>query len=222
MSEKLNLKELERKAWRSFYDDGLWDIYLGLLLGLMGASGLLDRSGLTEDAGMAIYIGLLVLVMLAFWAAKRFITVPRIGQVKFGRERKVRRFKTALVLFASVVFGLVVMLLATAARQNTAPDFPWQALMPALWALNMLVVFGAMGYFLDYERLYFIGLMYAITIPLNEILITLAEIRIGPYLFFVCGLLIVAVGIFFLIRFLRKYPVIQEGTHDQSPRQPTG
>jgi len=211
MSEKLNLKELERRAWRSFFDDGLWDIYLGLLLALMGISGLLDRSGLTEGAGMSIYIGLLAVVMAAFWAAKRFITVPRIGQVKFGRERKVRRIKTALVLFASVVFGLVVMLLASRARQDGSLEIFGSAFLPVVWAINMLVVFGAMGYFLDFERLYFIGLMYAITIPLNEILISLANVRIGPYLFFGCGSIIVAVGIFYLARFLQNYPVIQEG-----------
>ena len=81
--------------------------------------------------------------------------------------------------------------------------------MPAIWAINMLVVFGAMGYFLDFERLYFIGLMYAIAIPLNEILIALEVIRIGPYIFFVCGAITVAMGIFYLVRFLNNYPVIQ-------------
>ena len=77
MSEKLNLKELERKAWRSFFDDGLWDIFLGLLLASMGVSGLLDHSSLTDDWGMTIYIGLLVVIMLSFWLARRLITVPR-------------------------------------------------------------------------------------------------------------------------------------------------
>lgn len=222
MTEKLNLKELERKAWRSFFDDGLWDIYLGLLLGSMGVSGLLDRSSLTEAWGMTLYIGLLVLIMLAFWAAKRFITVPRIGRVKFGQQRKVRRFKTALVLFASVVFGLVVMLLTTNnGRDSITPSFS-SALMPVLWAVNMLVVFGAMGYFLDFERLYFIGLMYAITIPLNEILISSTGLRIGPTLFLASGALVVAMGVFYLLRFLRNYPTLREGANDNSHHQPAG
>jgi hypothetical protein len=211
MTDKLNLKELERRAWRSFFDDGLWDIYLGLLLGSMGISGLLDRSSLTEDAGMSIYIGLLAVIVLAFWGAKRFDTVPRIGKVKFGHERKVRRIKTALVLFASVVFGLVVMLLVSSGQREAAPQEPWGALMPALWSINMLIVFGAMGYFLDFERLYFIGLMYAIVIPVNEVLINLAGIRIGPYLFLGCGSIIVVMGIFYLLRFMRSYPVLREG-----------
>ena len=97
MSEKLNLKELERKAWRSFFDDGLWDIYLGLLLALLGVSAFLDRLELTEAVVMGIYIGLLIVVMLGMWAAKRFITVPRLGRVKFGAERQKRRKKTSLV-----------------------------------------------------------------------------------------------------------------------------
>jgi hypothetical protein len=211
MSEKLNLKELERKAWRSFFDDGLWDIYLGLLLGLMGISGLLDRSGLSESWAMGIYIGLLALVMLAFWASKRFITVPRIGLVKFGRARKVRRIKTALVLFTSVVFGLVVLQVTTAIKHGAAPNIPWGTLLPAIWALNMLVVFGLMGYFLDFQRLYFIGLLYAITIPLNEILLKQTGVKFGPYLFLAFGIIIVVVGIVYLIRFLQNYPVIREG-----------
>ena len=31
MSTQLNLKEIERKAFRSTYQDGLWDIHLGLI-----------------------------------------------------------------------------------------------------------------------------------------------------------------------------------------------
>ena len=98
MSEKLNLKELERKAWRSFFDDGLWDIYLGLLLALMGVSAFMGRMELSEVTHMGIYIGLLIIIMLLMWAAKRFITVPRIGRVKFGAERQKRRIKRSLVL----------------------------------------------------------------------------------------------------------------------------
>ncbi len=32
MSAELNLKEIERKAFQSAYQDGLWDIYYGLIV----------------------------------------------------------------------------------------------------------------------------------------------------------------------------------------------
>ena len=212
MSEKLNLKELERKAWRSFFDDGLWEIYLGVLLALMGVSSFMDSLKLTEATHMGIYISLLIIVMLGFWAAKRFITVPRIGRVKFGTERKKRRIKTSLVLFASVVFGFILFLvLDGVARGDISRDLPWKVIVPAAWALNMLLVFGLMGYFLEFERLYFIGLVYAIVLPLDAILQKAAEMRIAPYMFVCAGFIIVAVGIIYLRRFLRNYPAIQEG-----------
>jgi hypothetical protein len=208
MSEKINLKELERKAWRSFYDDGLWDIYFGMLLAFMGAGRLLDQMNLTEGQTMGIYIGLQVVALAGFLLAKRFLTVPRIGQVKFGSARKTRRLKTTLVLFISVVVGLVVMLVTGAVRKN--PDMlgiVWQTLIPAVWAINVLVVFGLMGYFLEFERLYFIGLLYAIPLPLDAILRAQAGIRIGMWLFFGLGLLIVVVGTIYLFRFLRDHPL---------------
>lgn len=212
MSEKLNLKELEGRAWRSFFDDGLWDIYLGLLLALMGVSAFMNTLELTETMHMGIYIGLLIVVMLGFWAAKRFITVPRIGRVKFGADRKKRRIKTSLVLFASVVFGFILfLLLGGVARGDISRALPWDVIVPAAWALNMLLVFGLMGYFLQFERLYFIGLLYAIVLPLDFILRKTTELRFAPYMFFAAGSLIILVGIIFLRRFLQNYPVIQEG-----------
>ena len=212
MSEKLNLKELERKAWRSFFDDGLWDIYLGLLLALMGVSAFMNSLDLTEGVHMGIYIGLLIFTMLGFWAAKRYITVPRIGRVKFGSERKKRRIKTSLVLFASVVFGFILFLaLGGVARGDVSRALPWDVIVPAAWALNMLLVFGLMGYFLEFERLYFIGLVYAIVLPLDAILQKTTELRIVPYMFLFAGLLIVAVGVIYLTRFLRNFPVRGEG-----------
>jgi hypothetical protein len=36
MSQSISLKELERKAFRSTFQDGLWDMYLGFLLLMMG------------------------------------------------------------------------------------------------------------------------------------------------------------------------------------------
>jgi hypothetical protein len=211
MSEKLNLKELERKAWRSFFDDGLWDIYLGLLLALMGVSAFMGNMELTEATHMGIYIGLLIVVMLGFWAAKRFITVPRIGRVKFGTERRKRRIKTSLVLFASVVFGFILFLvLGGVARGDISRALPWDVIVPAAWALNMLLVFGLMGYFLEFERLYFIGLVYAIVLPLDSILRKATELRIVPYMFVIAGFIIIAVGVVYLIRFLRNYSVMQE------------
>jgi len=36
MNNQLNLKELERKAFRSTYQDGLWDVQFGFIVICMG------------------------------------------------------------------------------------------------------------------------------------------------------------------------------------------
>jgi len=53
MSQTINLKELERKAWRSVFQDGLWDIFLGLLLLAMAIGALLSDIGVPEAWPMA-------------------------------------------------------------------------------------------------------------------------------------------------------------------------
>ncbi|MFQ6618861.1 MAG: hypothetical protein ACE5QV_09260 [Fidelibacterota bacterium] len=98
---KINLKELERKAFRSTYQDGLWDIYIGLII--ISLSFFLFRSA----TGYSPLNILLMLVSFCtayalFWAGKRFITLPRMGQVKFG-EKRVRRKKTMMIILGVVV-----------------------------------------------------------------------------------------------------------------------
>ena len=56
MTEPLNLKEIEKKAWRSTFEDGLWDIYLGSLFFIMGVSPLL-RIHKVKVSGMILKAG---------------------------------------------------------------------------------------------------------------------------------------------------------------------
>ena len=89
-------------------------------------------------------------------------------------------------------------------------ELPWDIIIPAAWALNMLLVFGLMGYFLDFERMYFIGLVYAVVLPLDFLLRNAIGTHIKPYMFFIACSLIALVGVVYLVRFLRNYPVLRE------------
>ena len=208
MTEQLDLKSLEKKAWKSFFDDGLWDIYLGLLLGLMGLSGALDKTALSEDQVMMIYLGLMFLVLAAFWLGKKFITAPRIGRVKFKAKK---RRKISAVLFASVIVGLISWWFA-ASMTNVSPEqrASFKTLFPLIYALNALLVFGAIAYFTSFERLYFIGLMFALPVPLNQWLYDSYEINLDYILFIVPTAIIVAIGVWYFVRFLKAYPRVQE------------
>jgi hypothetical protein len=220
MSERINLKEVERKAWRSFFQDGLWDIYLGLLLLGMGSSSLGRYVGLPEESGWSLLPNLIwaIVSMLILWVGKRFVTVPRMGRVKLGPKGKARKRKTRVLLTASVLVGVVVFAIALVARGNPPRRLNLAVVFPAVYALNMLVVFSLGAYFLDFARLYLIGVMYALPVPLLITLDEIAGIDIGFGAFAAPAAVILLIGMVLFIRFLRDYPVPEEAPPTEGGR----
>ena len=210
MSQTINLKELELKAWRSVFQDGLWDIYLGLLLLAMAVSALLSDVGFSESLGMTILIGLEVLAMLVLWVGKKLITVPRMGRVKFGPKRKAKLNWVRVVLFISVLVGAGVFLAGLAMRSNRPEWLNAAFFFPAAWVVNMIIVFSLGGYFLDFNRLYLIGLMYALPVPLDILFRKFADIDLSFIAFGVPAMVILIIGLVVFTRFLRDYPLLPE------------
>jgi len=205
MTQNVDLKALEKKAWRSVFQDGLWDIFLGLLLMAFGLSAWLDRQALSESMRMGIYIGAEVVAMVVLFAGKRFITIPRMGTVKFGAERRKRRNIVRLLLFISVLVGLAMWFLASSLMNKDGSLLSGKWFFPMVWVLNMLMVFGLGAYFLEYERLYIIGFLYALAIPLDVVIKAVAKVDLDIYIFLAGGLIILIMGIAYLVRFIRDY-----------------
>ena len=204
-----NMNDIERKVWMRYFQDGLWDLYLGTLLLIMGLGSLLTGYGLTELQSMIIYIAALVVVMLLFFAAKRFISRPRIGTIKPGPKAKARKRKARLLAFISVAVGLVLFFVATLAYTGDfGQGLNFGIILPAIWAVNMLVIFGLGAYFLEFDRLYLIGFMYAIAVPLDIILKEAAGIDIGYWAFALPASVVLAIGAVVFICFLRDNPVL--------------
>jgi hypothetical protein len=212
MSQNVNLKELERKAWTSYFQDGLWDIYLGLLLLAMAVSALLSDVGFSESWGMTILIGLEVLAVLVLWVGKKLITVPRMGRVKFGPKRKAKLSWVMVILFISVLVGAGVFLVASAMRGNRPGWLNAAFFAPAVWVVNALVVFSLGAYFLDFSRLYLIGVMYALAMPLDIVFRKVTDIDLSFIAFGIPAMVILIVGLVMLARFLRDYPISAAGT----------
>ncbi len=213
MSEKINLKELQRKAWRSMFQDGIWDIFLGLLLLNIAAFTLTDAFVSNDDTQIMLYIGGEVIALLLLWAGKRFITVPRMGRANFGQYGKVRRSKVKLILFATVLMGLIILLIFEGlSNKGQIAGFPRKYFAAGGWVLTAMLAFGLAGYFLDFKRLYLIGFMYALPFPLD---ILVREVwQTDQWVFFIYSipaLIILLVGLFYFFRFLKNYPVLQEG-----------
>lgn len=211
MSEQLNIEQIERKVWMSFFADGLWDIYLGLLLLALGVNHFMSASDMPESQVLPIFIGLEVVAMLVLWFGKRLITRPRMGSVRLGQKAKVRRMKVRVLLLFSVVVGLILFVMAIVGYRQGADIRTIKFIMPAVWAANMLLVFGLAGYILHYSRLYVVAVMYALPVPLDFVLSELSGQDVGAWIFLVPAAIILGMGGLVFGRFLRDYPVLAAG-----------
>ena len=210
MPRNINLKELEQEAWKSVFQDGLWYIYLGLLLLAMAIGDLLSDIGVPKAWYIAIYSAFLVLPMWVQWAGRRFITLPRMGRVKFGSKRKAKLNWVRVVLFLSVLVGAGVFVTGLAVCSNRPEGLNTALVFPVAWVVNMIIVFSLGAYFLDFSRLYLIGLMYALAVPLDIVFRKFSDIDLSFIAFGAPAMVILIVGLVVFARFLRDYPLLPE------------
>lgn len=206
MSQDINLKEIERKAYLSYHQDGLLDIFLGLGI-------LIFAIGMATDT--AAYIGgLLGALVIPLWAAaKRFITIPRLGLVKFGPERKIRIekekrfFRIFLAVTLLVGAGLFIPLYA-----KGIPPWLHAWLKKSIFApmgLIGVVGLGFLAYWKQINRYYAYAVLVLIAVFVRPFLTAPA-----PQYLISLGLIILLFGLAVLLRFLRNYPIPAEGALD--------
>jgi hypothetical protein len=209
MENQINLKEIEKRAFRSTYQDGLWDIYYGLIVVFMAI--FLDRpeEGFTSLNIILMLIGFAAAYGL-FFLAKRFITSPRLGQVKFGGVRK-KRNKIFAWVMGSFIFCQVILLgITTLGWLNPAFGERLSALIgghsneylfvsligSCIVGIGMLVS----AYFSEFLRGYYIAILMALAV----FLMLFYDQPVFPA---IIGALIIIPGVMLLVRFLRQYPL---------------
>jgi len=196
MAERISLKEVERRAWTSYFEDGLWDIFLGAILLIGGIRSVTDY----------VWYTLLILpLILVLPLGKRLITTPRLGHVKFGPSREAKQEKAMVALIISVLAIFALLLLG-----NSGLALPPKMLISPMMAVWIAVIFGALAYYLDFWRLFAYGLLFAI----SEVLWGLFGGYIGAMAQTIFGIGVLLIGLFVLARFLRKYPQPVEATSD--------
>jgi hypothetical protein len=188
MTVKIDLKKIEKKAWKSYHQDGLWDIFLGL----------------TGTTYLLSYILILIAAFIIFYGGKKYITIPRLGRAGFGIERKSKTKKTSIILTISVILGFIVFIIAATDVLPIIEKIHFGAIV---FGINAIIVFSLMAYYLDFNRLYLYGWFFGASIALSEISYNYVGYTydniIGFGLF--AGIMII-IGLAYLIRFIQKYP----------------
>lgn len=209
--QNIDLKQLERKVWTSFFEDGIWDICLGLWLMAMAVGALLSDSGVPEATQIPVYLSIMVVASLFLVLGKRFITVPLIGRVTFRAKGKTRIKKTIVLLAVSALVGLIAFsAVALNVKGSISKALPMDIFVPAIWVGNMIIVFSLAAYVLHYNRLYLIGVMFAVGVPLDIVFRELTHRDLSFVAFGLPAMVILLMGGIVLARFLRKYPKLEK------------
>jgi len=160
MSEKISLKDAERKVFQSTFADGLWDVLIGGFALEFSIAPLLSES-MGDFWSSVVFLPFFGLVYLAIWLTRKYVVTPRLGKVSFGlvRKKKLARITMVMLVINSLIaiLGIVAALLVErTAGGRTGGIF---GLFPTALGLFCLLGFSFTAYLLDYSRLYFYGLL---------------------------------------------------------------
>jgi hypothetical protein len=205
MTQDIDLKELEKKAYRSTFQDGVWDIYIGTLF--IGWSLRYFGIAFNSIIGLTIIIFYYSLTVLFFYIAKKFIIVPRMGFVKFGPKR--RADKRKIIIFTSInTIVLLIFFLLTLA--GIFQYFQFNVIIVPLLIGVCFIWFplSVVAYFLKYNRLFLYSLLGGLSFILSELLYPFLGFPLNDFLLFgTSGGVIIIIGIIYFIIFLKKYPL---------------
>ncbi|MCD1295853.1 hypothetical protein CUJ83_12690 [Methanocella sp. CWC-04] len=198
MSNDIDLKQLEKKAYLSYHQDGLIDICAGLILIGFGIAMAYD---------LAWMIGIWIVTGLPVYASmKKAITIPRLGFVKFKLKKEEEEKKKKMILFSIMtIVGSLFFIFTLIIMNDMLPS----------WINDMikeyyLVILGATGasffamaaYMFELKRFY----LYSLTVL--AIFIIQHIIDIEPYwAMIISGFIITLTGLFIMVRFIQKYPI---------------
>ena len=104
---KISLKELEKKAFRSVFQDGLWDIFIGFLFTQFAIAPLLSDQGFSDFWSSAALLPVYLIVLALVMIGKKNVVVPRLGFVQFNKTRKSKIKILILMTTIILLFGII-------------------------------------------------------------------------------------------------------------------
>jgi len=208
--EQLNIKALEKRAFRSFFRDGIYDVFLGGILLSFGLPLILSEFGWIHYETMAIPLIISIIVnvsaLVFFVFGKKYITAPRLGIIRFGKTRKRKMMHVRLLLAISVLIGLATFFLTLFKILPVGAETGIPA-ASMIFGIQVLIVFSLAAYFMDFTRLYLYAFLFAVSMPVTFWLKKNAAFTY-PSLYVSCltaGPMLV-IGLILFVRFLRQYP----------------
>lgn len=202
-----DLDALERRAFSKFYEDGIFDLLLGLMMVIAGCSALIQEWFDSELVSLGVMIAAAIVLVGASMVVRARVVRPRLGDFRPRPERRRRITVTRLALVGSALLGAAVLAIFGIAGGTGTPPTAVETLLPVVWFVNATVVLGLMAYLLDVPRFFAYGVLFGLVGPVLIWPDVLWDVRVPPTLVF--GILatpILVTGAWKLVRFMQTYP----------------
>ena len=201
MEENIDLKEIEKNAYKVILQDGFIDIELGIMFIGMGINAFFsDFVPIFMNILGFIIVG--IIAILPVFIGKKYIVAPRVGMIKFGAKRKAQKKK---VLIFSLINTMILVFVLILTINSVLQQLPLHgvSLLLVLGLVFATLPLSILAYIIEFPRLFLYGLLIGFGLSLAEILEFFNVVLL-------IGIVIFIVGLTYLVKFLRKYP-LQEG-----------
>lgn len=196
MESSLDIKQIEKKAYRESQQDGLMEFVMGICL-LAMSTRLLSH----------VLIGMFPIAILLFGpllnAMRKRFTYPRTGYVKLV-EDKPKDAVTGIALVTLIVIAVLAVSFILFA--NVSNFGLWMKWVPFWAGIMLAVMFVSLAARSAVAR-YYIFAVYSLVAGLVLSILQFAEVETGTLLYFLAmGVFLTPFGLVLFICFLRKYP----------------
>lgn len=208
----MNLRDLERRSWRTTLRGGLTEILFGILWLGGAASYALSDLGAPSAASTGTLVASCVVGLVLTQVLRRRYIAPRVGRARFSadRRRRLQRMGALLAVCVAATVGLVVVT-ALAGRTDVSVLGAFAGYrMAAVVSAVVLVPLGLLALFLDHPRFLLLGGLIAAA---EFALATLDRYGGPPHdrvlVYGVVGVVSLVIGLATLARFVRRIPPVR-------------
>jgi len=208
MDRTFSLRKLEKSSWKASFRSGLIEIAIGLVLVVSSICHIFDD---LRNYFMPLYL----IPVLLFILIKKNIVIPRMGMVKFSKQRR-RKSKLFHIVITAILLFLVLLTVLSATA-----NLPEYIAPKIIITSAILLICFATAYFLDFTRLFLYGIIIAGAFNLNEFLReNPGSLPDGSYAYLMASIVFLITGGVIFFRFLKKCPSPAEGKdYDEKERR---
>jgi len=194
----------ENKALSLYAQDGIWDIYAGLLLAGLGINMITNST-----------VWLIVLMVLAIIAVsvRKYIVSPRLSHITFTTEdqARARKSKTIAVIILVILLALGVGYVVLGQKGALPQSIDTWLKLNSLLAFGGLIalILAIVAFITRAKRFYLYAVLTFAVFAYGQSSSAPDKVGFGTAIAMTGGVILLW-GLFLLFRFLRKYPKPKE------------